>query len=188
MRVIFAASVAVLSITAAVLLAPSSTSDGGVRRFVSESRHTAPLGLDGLNEAARAEMDRRTFLTAALVAEKARLDAEAAALREAQQRAARAVSRPVRTSVDWDGGPCAYADLIRSVWTQDAEWAISIAWRESRCQPGAANPSGAHGLFQMLGHHDIFMAIGCPDEFDPGCNVRAAWSLYQGSGRAPWSL
>ena len=37
------------------------------------------MSLDGLNVAARAEVDRRTFLTAALEAEKARRDAEAEA-------------------------------------------------------------------------------------------------------------
>jgi hypothetical protein len=91
-----------------------------------------------------------------------------------------------REQVDTHG--CQYADLIRSVWSQDAEWAIGIAWRESNCTAGASNPSGAHGLFQMLGHHDIFVAIGCEDEFNPECNARAAWSLYQGSGRRPWAL
>lgn len=81
---------------------------------------------------------------------------------------------------------CAYADLIRSIWTRDADWAIGIAWRESRCIPTARNPSGASGLFQMMLplHADLFDGPWS----DPAVNVRAAWRLYQGSGRAPWRL
>lgn len=101
MRVLVAALVAVLSITASVALAASSTPDGAVSSFqVSDSRHTYPMSLDGLAVAIRTEVDRRTFLVAAMEAEKARRDAEAAALREAQQRATQPVSRG---SVNWDG-------------------------------------------------------------------------------------
>ncbi len=88
--------------------------------------------------------------------------------------------------------PCGYADLIRSVWSQDAEWAIGIAYRESRCQAGAANSEGASGLFQLMlpMHNDLLTSVGCvPSQWsDPSCNVRAAYALYQGSGRSPWSL
>ena len=83
------------------------------------------------------------------------------------------------------GTGCAYASLIRSIWQRDAEWAIGIAWRESRCIPTAYNPSGAEGLFQLLGHGDLM--AGCSWS-DPACNTRAAWRLYEGSGRRPWAL
>ncbi len=87
---------------------------------------------------------------------------------------------------------CAYADLIRSIWTVDSEWAIGIAWRESRCIPTARHPEGASGLFQMMLplHRRIFEAVGCDATqwSEPSCNVRAAWLLYQGSGRRPWRL
>lgn len=89
------------------------------------------------------------------------------------------------------GSPCQYADLIRSIWQRDAEWAISIAYRESRCIPTARNASGASGLFQMMMpmHSGIFLAVcGHTDWTDPECNIKAAWSLYQGSGRSPWNL
>lgn len=92
------------------------------------------------------------------------------------------------TSGAYTGSPrsdaCPYAALIRSIWERDADWAISIAWRESRCIPTAYNPSGAEGLFQLLGHGDL---MPC-DWRDPVCNVTGAWRLYEGSGRAPWAL
>jgi hypothetical protein len=84
--------------------------------------------------------------------------------------------------------PCPYAATIRQEWPQDADWAIRIAWRESRCQPDARNPSGAVGLFQLLGHWDL-LAKACLDA-DPylaECNARAAWYLYSSAGRAPWN-
>lgn len=83
---------------------------------------------------------------------------------------------------------CAYADLIRSIWQQDAEWAIGIAWRESRCQPAARNPEGAAGLFQLYRHDDLIAAAGPGCVWsDPVCNTTAAWRLYLGCGRGPWS-
>lgn len=97
------------------------------------------------------------------------------------------VSRPAANN-----SQCQYADLIREIWTKDAEWAISIAWRESRCQANARHPEGASGLFQMMMpmHRGIFERVGCAARqwSDPRCNVMAAWSLYQGSGRRPWAL
>jgi soluble lytic murein transglycosylase-like protein len=89
------------------------------------------------------------------------------------------------------GSPCQYADLIRSIWQKDAEWAIGIAYRESRCIPTARNASGASGLFQMMMpmHSGLFIAAcGSTDWTNPECNIRAAWILYQGSGRSPWNL
>lgn len=141
--------------------------------------------LDGLNAAVAAQ--RAALLGLARIA-----DAQRAAQARAQARAQapRPTPTPVRAAgVAASGAPsagCAVADIIRSVWTRDAEWAIGIAMRESHCQAGARNPSGANGIFQLLGHHDLFPA-DCQDEFNATCNIRAAWTLYQGSGRSPWS-
>lgn len=85
---------------------------------------------------------------------------------------------------------CQYEGLIRSTFTEDPDWAVSIAMRESHCEPGAYNPSGSEGLFQLYHHDDLFYDVGCtPDEWaEPWCNVRAAHLLYLGAGRAPWAL
>lgn len=97
------------------------------------------------------------------------------------------------------GSRCAYAALIRQVWQRDAEWAIGIAWRESRCIPTALNPLGSAGLFQLYRHDDLLAQVcrGVSPRASwkmPACNVGAAWLLYQlserayGDGRRPWRL
>ena len=59
---------------------------------------------------------------------------------------------------------------------------VSIAWRESRYNPGAINPSsGACGLWQMY---------PCPGShaLDPATNAQMAYSKYVGAGHSlsPW--
>lgn len=83
--------------------------------------------------------------------------------------------------------------IVRREWhgTWAEEWALAIVWRESRCDPGARNRSGAVGLFQLVGHDDM-LAAACPS-FPPSvsgtdatCNARAARFLYDAAGRSPW--
>lgn len=80
---------------------------------------------------------------------------------------------------------------IRSAFagTGDEEWALRIANRESHCNPGARNRSGAVGLFQLVNHNDLLWAA-CPYDMQAGvkadCNARAARLLYNGSGRSAW--
>lgn len=82
--------------------------------------------------------------------------------------------------------------LIQATFGPAAPWASSVVVRESGCQPGARNPSGSSGLFQLLLplHDDLLVAAGCtPDEWaDMRCNVTAAFLLYQGAGTRPWAL
>lgn len=80
--------------------------------------------------------------------------------------------------------------LIWIVFPDDFEWAKATAWRESRYQPWARNPSGASGLMQLMLplHASRFTAVGkSPAEWaDPVANLLAARALYDGAGRAPW--
>jgi hypothetical protein len=79
--------------------------------------------------------------------------------------------------------------IIASVWGTASTWAVGIAWRESRCQPGARNRhSSAAGLFELLGHDDLYRAVGCsPSQWaDASCNTRAAFALYRSAGAEPW--
>lgn len=119
----------------------------------------------------------------------------------ARLEAARAAANPASASAGAReatpaSGSCGYADAIRAAWadTGDGEWAVSVAWRESRCGAHARNPSGASGLFQlMMPLHRRLVADVCGEPaddlvFDPACNIAAARALYAGSGRAPWAF
>lgn len=94
------------------------------------------------------------------------------------------VSAPPNTS-------CSTQDLIRAIWPDDVEeWAIGIAWRESRCS-NVQNSEGASGQFQlMIPMHSALMAAVCgsADWANPECNIRTALKLYEGSGKRPWAL
>ena len=100
-------------------------------------------------------------------------------------------SRSAPTSTSCWGTPV--ADDIVSAFngTGQQGWALTIAYRESRCDPGARNRSGAVGLFQLVGHDDLLARV-CPS-FPPSvsgtdahCNARAARLLYDMAGRSPW--
>ena len=120
----------------------------------------------------------------------------------ARLEAARAAANPApapagdRQAATPAGSGCGVADQIRAAWadTPDGEWAVSVAMRESRCQPEARNPSGASGIFQlMMPLHRRLVADTCgepADElvFDAACNIAAARALYQGAGRRPWAF
>lgn len=87
--------------------------------------------------------------------------------------------------------PCPYERLIRHVFP---DWpdAVSVAYRESRCQPNAANPtSSARGMFQLLHslHAHRYRGACTPTEWsDPWCNTMAARDLYNQAGTSPWAL
>ena len=69
---------------------------------------------------------------------------------------------------------------------------LAIADRESGDDPGARNPSGASGLFQieLPLHNDLFYAMGVPPDWwhwaSPFWNSFAARELYLSSGIHPW--
>lgn len=149
-----------------------------------------PISLDGLND--RVQWDRN--LTYKAFADELSRRAFVAAVERAE--AARVVVSPrVHTP---STSSCGYAEQIRAVFGPDGEWAVSIAWRESRCTPGAKSPTGCWGLFQLCVplHMGIFRHV-CPDlsarlgnsvALDASCNIAAAKHLFNGSGRAPWAL
>lgn len=88
--------------------------------------------------------------------------------------------------------PCPYERLIRYTFP---DWpdAVDVAWRESRCQPAAANrTSSARGLMQLLMslHSRRFVAAGCApsDWSDAWCNLAAARDLFDDAGTSPWRV
>jgi len=64
-----------------------------------------------------------------------------------------------------------------------------IMMRESRCQPGAYNASGATGLLQVLKSHCGWLAprIGPCNLTSASYNIRAAAELYRNGGSAHWA-
>lgn len=88
--------------------------------------------------------------------------------------------------------PCAYERLIRHMFP---DWpdAVAVAWRESRCQPTAANrTSSARGLMQLLMslHAHRLVTVGCrpSDWSDAWCNLAAARDLFEAAGTNPWRV
>ena len=69
-------------------------------------------------------------------------------------------------------------------WPEDQGAVLSyVMHRESNCQPGAYNRSGATGLLQLLGW-------SCPPGGcrDPWSNLAKGLELWQGQGWCPWVL
>jgi hypothetical protein len=69
-------------------------------------------------------------------------------------------------------------------WPEDQGPVLSyVMHRESNCQPGAYNRSGATGLLQLLGW-------SCPPGGcrDPWSNLAKGLELWQGQGWCPWVL
>ena len=99
----------------------------------------------------------------------------------------------VPTAAQASSGGCnpAVAAIIRADFGRAAPWATAIAWRESRCQPGAANRrSSARGVFQLMVplHARQFAAVGCSwrQWANARCNIAAAAHLYREQGTRPW--
>jgi hypothetical protein len=65
-----------------------------------------------------------------------------------------------------------------------------IMYRESRCNPGAYNASGATGLLQVLRSHCGWLAprIGGCNLTNASYNIRAAAELYRNGGSAHWAM
>jgi len=77
----------------------------------------------------------------------------------------------------------------------DGRYMTSIAWRESRCGPGAVSPTNDHGLLQInrINVAWTLRAAGCTNIYDPNCNSAAGVKLAQEAARIwgdpyrPWA-
>ncbi len=108
-------------------------------------------------------------------------DARTAAKRRAAQAAAQAPAAPAAPAVPPSAGSYSFAAL-ESLWVSAggpgwaASQAASIALCESNGNPRAYNPSGASGLWQILGQ------VVPGDLFDPLVNAENAVSKFRASG------
>ena len=64
-----------------------------------------------------------------------------------------------------------------------------IMYRESRCNPGAANSAGATGLLQVLRSHCGWLAprVGPCNLTSASYNIRAGAELFRNGGYAHWA-
>lgn len=107
---------------------------------------------------------------------------------EAKWAAAAAVPRQSRTAPEVvpESSPAPTGDvaqIIYDVFGQNGARAVRIAECESGLNPYARNRSGALGLFQLLGHGDMFAAHGWnveTDWSDPYKNAMVAFDLSHG--------
>lgn len=67
------------------------------------------------------------------------------------------------------------------------QWALNVAWCESRYHPNSVNSSsGAEGLFQFLPSTWAFTPYASYSPFDPKYNSLAAAWLYNRDGPSQW--
>ncbi len=71
----------------------------------------------------------------------------------------------------------------------DVQKMSRIMYRESRCNPGAYNPSGATGLLQVLKSHCGWLAprIGGCNLTSASYNIRAGAELWKNGGYSHWA-
>lgn len=88
------------------------------------------------------------------------------------------------------GGACAQwsANALAAGWSS-SQWPTldRIMYRESRCQPGAHNPSGATGLLQIMPMWADDCGGSPGDLYDPGFNLRCGRHVYRVQGWGAWS-
>jgi hypothetical protein len=87
-------------------------------------------------------------------------------------------------------GRCAeWYDEAMAAGFSDAQWPTvdRVMFGESRCQPGAYNPSGARGLMQILGSWADDCGGSPGDLFSPGFNLRCARHVLAVQGWQAWS-
>ena len=71
----------------------------------------------------------------------------------------------------------------------DVQKMSRIMYRESRCNPGAANSAGATGLLQVLRSHCGWLAprVGPCNLTSASYNIRAGAELFRNGGYAHWA-
>lgn len=89
------------------------------------------------------------------------------------------------------GGSCSqWSDAALAAGFSASQWNEPISRimsRESGCNPGAYNPSGASGLMQVMAGWADDCGGSPSDLFDPYFNLRCAHYVYEVQGWGAWS-
>ena len=123
-----------------------------------------------------------TELKQGLAEYEAKQEALAAAQAEAAAIAARSNHPPPPPDIAKD-----ITDAFSPLGPVAVQWAMNVAWCESRYHPNSVNySSGASGLFQFLPSTWAFTPYASYSPFDPKYNALAAAWLYKRDGPSQW--
>jgi hypothetical protein len=112
----------------------------------------------------------------------AKLEADAAAQAQAAAIAARSNHPAPPPDIAKD-----IIDAFSPLGPAAVQWAMNVAWCESRYHPNSVNSSsGASGLFQFLPSTWAFTPYASHSPFDPQYNALAAAWLYHRDGPSQW--
>lgn len=161
------------TLTAAAAPISASDRDSVVLQAKSQRAHAAQVAQIEAWSAA---------LKQGLAEYQARQEALAAAQAVAAEIAARSNHPPPPPDIAKD-----ITDAFSPLGPAAVQWAMNVAWCESRYHPNSVNSSsGASGLFQFLPSTWAFTPYASYSPFDPKYNALAAAWLYKRDGPSQW--
>lgn len=81
-------------------------------------------------------------------------------------------------------------EMICNTFGDQCQKALSVAWCESRYNPGTVGAAGERGLMQIHPVHIQYLGnygLTWDDMFDPAANLTYAYALYSSQGWGPWT-
>lgn len=81
-------------------------------------------------------------------------------------------------------------EMICNVFGDQCQKALSVAWCESRYNPGTVGAAGERGIMQIHPVHIQYLGnygLTWDDMFDPAANLTYAYALYSSQGWGPWT-
>lgn len=81
-------------------------------------------------------------------------------------------------------------EMICNTFGDQCQKALSVAWCESRYNPGTVGAAGERGIMQIHPVHIQYLGnygLTWDDMFDPAANLTYAYALYSSQGWGPWT-
>jgi hypothetical protein len=169
-------------------------------RLSPPAEHTVALTVTQLSALDRSSVVQQTSTQRVHAAQMAQVQSWSHELKqgladyEAKQEAAAAVQAQAAAIAARGNHPAPPADIATDIVNAFSplgpgavEWAMNVAWCESRYHPTSVNSSsGASGLFQFLPSTWAFTPYASYSTFDPKYNALAAAWLYNRDGPSQW--
>ena len=170
-------------------------------RADSQAAKSATVAVTQVSSFDRLSVVQQTRTERVQAAQMAQVQAWSAELQQglatykAQEEAARAAEAQAAEMAALSNHQAPQADIARIIHDAFAplgqralQWAMNVAYCESRYNPNAVNSSsGASGLFQFMPATWAGSPWASKSVFDPVANAQAAAWLYQRSGPGQWS-